>query len=280
MGRMTKRFPARLHVLLASTAPVGVVFRRGPVNAVCSILWKRDTDEFQIGQWLRARIYERRADLSPDGRHLIYFARSARSRQETRGSWTAISRAPWLKAIVLLGKGDCWQGGGLFTSNSRYWVNGGCCHFPIRDSGELSPDPKYRPAAFYGGECPGVYYLRLQRDGWLLKDQLTAGWGSELTVFEKALPRGWVLRKYAHAEAGSKEQGRGCYWDEHELEHPGDQRRLMLPEWEWAELDGAALVWAEHGQLKRGALDSNGLVEPRVLSDFNNLEFERRTAPY
>ncbi len=40
------------------------------------------------------------------------------------------------------------------------------------------------------------------------------------------------------------------------------------------------LVWAEHGQLKRAALDSNGLVEPRVLFDFNNLEFERRTAPY
>ena len=54
-------FPARLHALLASEAPVGVVFRRGPANSVCSILWKRDRDEFQIGQWLRARLYERKA---------------------------------------------------------------------------------------------------------------------------------------------------------------------------------------------------------------------------
>jgi len=34
----------------------------------------------------------------------------------TGGSWTAISRAPWLRALVLFGKGDCWHGGGLFTS--------------------------------------------------------------------------------------------------------------------------------------------------------------------
>jgi cytochrome bd-type quinol oxidase subunit 2 len=27
-----------------------------------------------VGQWLKGRIYERRSDLSPDGKHLIYFA--------------------------------------------------------------------------------------------------------------------------------------------------------------------------------------------------------------
>lgn len=31
---MTRGFPARLHVLLASKAPVGVVFRRGPASGV------------------------------------------------------------------------------------------------------------------------------------------------------------------------------------------------------------------------------------------------------
>lgn len=29
---MTRQFPARLHVLLASKAPIGVVFRRGPAS--------------------------------------------------------------------------------------------------------------------------------------------------------------------------------------------------------------------------------------------------------
>ncbi len=58
------RFPACLHVLLARQAPVGVVIRRGPSKAVCTIAWDRKRDQFQIGQWLRGRIYERRADLS------------------------------------------------------------------------------------------------------------------------------------------------------------------------------------------------------------------------
>jgi hypothetical protein len=249
---MPQRFPARLHVLLASQAPVGVVLRRGPSNAVCSVLWDRKRDKFQVGQWLRARIYERRSDISPDGRHLIYFARNARWASETKGTWTAISRAPWLKAEVLLGKGDCWQGGGLFTSNSRYWVNGGGCHFMIRDSQEMRPDPKFKPVAFYGGECPGVYYVRLQRDGWVLKDKLTAGLTSSFTVFEKTLPKGWILRKYAHAEVGAP-PGKGCYWDEHELEHPKLNHRFLLPKWEWADWDGKTHHLGQAARLLRNS---------------------------
>jgi hypothetical protein len=38
-------FPARLHALLASAAPVVLVFRRGPANSVCLILWNREPDE-------------------------------------------------------------------------------------------------------------------------------------------------------------------------------------------------------------------------------------------
>jgi hypothetical protein len=82
---MSRAFPARLHVLLASQARAGVVFRRGPVNAVCTIGWNLETDKFELGQWLRGRIYERRGDLSPDGRHLIYFARGGR-RHPGRGA--------------------------------------------------------------------------------------------------------------------------------------------------------------------------------------------------
>jgi hypothetical protein len=104
---MATRFPARLHVLLASEARVGVVIRRGPARAVCSILWDRNSDKFETGQWLRGRIYERRADVSPDGRYMIYFAMNGRWSSKSRGSWTAVSRAPWLNAVVLWGKGDC-----------------------------------------------------------------------------------------------------------------------------------------------------------------------------
>src|SRR5215468_8177777 len=131
---MSTRFPARLHAVLASQAPVGVVFRRGPAKSVCSVLWDRATDRFTLGQWLRGRIYERRSDISPDGKYLIYFAMNGKWESETRGSWTAISRTPYLKAIALLAKGDCWHGGGLFTGDRKYWLNDGHGHQLLKDS--------------------------------------------------------------------------------------------------------------------------------------------------
>lgn len=276
---MSRRFPARLHALLASDAQVGVVFRRGPAKSVCSVLWNRKTDRFTLGQWLRGRIYERRADISPDGRYLIYFAMNGKWTSETKGSWTAVSRAPWLKAVVLLGKGDCWLGGGLFTSKTRYWLNGDCGHFAIHDSSEVRRDTGFQPGGHYGGECPSVYYVRLQRDGWTLKDQLKESRSNTWTIFEKRLPRGWILRKYAHAEV-SAGPGKGCYWDEHELEKTELAIRLSFPDWEWADLDGKSLVWAAQGCLYRAGLESKGLGVPKLLFDFNDMKFEARAAPY
>jgi len=271
-------FPPRLHVLLASQTDVAVVLRRGPSKSVCSVLWHRRDDSFEIGQWMRGRIYERRADLSPDGRHLIYFAMNGHWTSETGGSWTAISRAPWLHAIALLGKGDCWHGGGLFTSNRTYWLNDGYGHRPLRDTTWITRDASFTPPAYYGGECPGVYYPRLLRDGWTLADRITNGRTESVTVFEKAIGA-WTLRKLAHEQVGAP-PGKGCYWDEHELESVRKHQRHAFPDWEWADVDRGTLVWAEHGRLSRAQLGAKGLVDPHVLHDFNGMKFEAIAAPY
>jgi hypothetical protein len=47
-----ERFPARIHVLLASKEPVGVVLRRGPSKQVCTLLWERRKDEFTLAQYI------------------------------------------------------------------------------------------------------------------------------------------------------------------------------------------------------------------------------------
>src|SRR5437762_11282439 len=118
----------RIHVLLSRDGHTGVVIRRGPSKRVCTIGWDRRQDTFVLGQWLRGRIYERRCDVSPDGNYMIYFAMNALWDSEAKGAWTAVSRAPYLKAIALWPKGDCWNGGGLFISNDRYWLNDGYGH--------------------------------------------------------------------------------------------------------------------------------------------------------
>ena len=275
---MPSTFPPRQHVLLARDAPMAVILRRGPSKAVCSILWDRRNDTFTLGQWLRGRIYERRSDLSPDGRHLIYFAMNGKWDGETGGSWTAISRAPYLKAIMLLGKGDCWNGGGFFTGKGTYWLNDGYGHKPLLSCSAVTRDAAYKPASHFGGECPSAYYPRLLRDGWTLIGKEGAQLDSR-TTFEKPLPHGWLLRKIAHEQVGAP-PGKSCYWDEHELVRPGGNEVISKPNWEWAEWSNRSLLWTEKGCLYRSGLTATGLENPTLLKDFTEMKFEPLEAPY
>src|SRR6185369_16654475 len=140
------KFAARVHVLLARDASVGVALRRGPSKRVCTVLWNRRKDEFRVGQWLNGRIYERRSDLSPDGKYLIYFAMNGRWESEAGGSWTAISRAPYLKAIAIFPKGDRWNGGGLFTGKATYSLNEVLDHSELRNTYEVRRDHAFLPS--------------------------------------------------------------------------------------------------------------------------------------
>jgi hypothetical protein len=269
----------RIHVLLARSAPIGVVIRRGPSKAVATLLWNRETDEFHLGQWLKGRIYERRSDLSPDGKHLIYFAMNGKVQSETGGAWTAISRAPYLKALALFAKGDTWHGGGLWTGSEKYWLNDGYGHMVLLDTKAVRRDVKYASSDNYGGECPGVYYRRLIRDGWFLKERIHSGKSKDKDIFEKPCSDGWTLRKIAHSELGAT-PGKGCYWDEHEMLHAASERSIALPHWEWADMDGKRIVWAAEGKLFAGRLTDQGLMDEKTLFDFNDMEFERVKAPY
>jgi hypothetical protein len=273
-------FPARLHVLLARTGNQALVIRRGPAKEVCAIGWDRARDTFEEGQWLRGRIYERRCDLSSDGKYFLYFAMNGHWGSATRGSWTAISRTPWLRALVLLGKGDCWHGGGLFTGTNTYWLNDGYGHKVMQESRHLIRDLQFRPAAHYGGECPGVYYNRLTRDGWHLVEHIVAHGMKAVTVFEKSIDKGWVLRKLAHEEVGAP-VGNGCYWDEHELEHAERNQRIACPDWQWAEWSRGELLYASKGCLYRVPRPTEqGLGEAKLIRDFNDMKFVARRAPY
>jgi hypothetical protein len=104
-------------VLPAREAPVAVILRRGPSAWYHVILWHTDSDRFEHGAWFRGRIYEEKCDLSPDGELLLYFALKGNWQSSYRGSWTAISRAPWLHALGLWPQGDTWGGGGRFIDD-------------------------------------------------------------------------------------------------------------------------------------------------------------------
>ena len=161
-----KEVPARLFMILARDAPTAVIFRRGPTDWVQLIKWNTQTDSFESGQWFHGRIYEHRADLSPDGSLLIYFAMKNSSRalqdRETKKFtyfWTAISKPPYFTALALWPKYGSWDGGGLFNSNNSILLN--------HEKEVAEPHPNHRPERLevvLKDHCD-IFSERLERDG-------------------------------------------------------------------------------------------------------------------
>ena len=172
-----KPFPARLHVIAARDAKSAVVIRRGPSKYTCVLSWNRENDEFKVAQWMKGKIYEECSDLSNDGKYFIYFALNGKWHRETQGVWTAISRAPWLKAIALFAKGNTWNGGGLFVSNTQYWVDGWSDHNHIRNTNEVRRIDTHPAQKYYKNGHFNVSFTRLYKYGWRpKKDVKKYGW--------------------------------------------------------------------------------------------------------
>lgn len=198
---------------------------------------------------------------------------------KAKGAWTAISKAPYLRALTLYAKGDCWHGGGLFRSSHEYWLNDGYGHELRLNNADLIKTTEYPWYEAYGGECLGVYFIRLQRDGWILKHTLSDNAGGHISVFEKHIHPNWTLRKMAHATIHHP-IGRGVYYDTHELLNSQTEEVIPCEKWEWADVDGERLVWAEQGMLHSGYIEATGLIRTKVLIDFNPMQFEKIKAPY
>ena len=320
---------ARIHAILAREAATAVVFRRGPSKRTAVIEWNLKTDTFKVGQWFYGSFYPYRCDLSPDGRHLVYFAakygrsstkaeliqkkieaeigpfswnkyeyyrkrekeleddQSIRSEVERRirageyndCSWTAVSRAPYLKALSLWFNGSGWNGGGLFVDNRRLALN----HPPfslgsiVRRGGgafqEVSP-PEYCKSWGYAGECPMVYVPRLMRDGWTMLVEDRKGW-----LFEKPLLRGMKLQKLFLS--GQSGPNHGCYWEQHAVVDADGKTVFDGADWSWADYDRSRrrIVLAENGVLYELRITGTDLRKKR-LRDFNDMVPERLTAPY
>jgi hypothetical protein len=268
--------PCRLSVLLAPSAPVAVILRRGPTKWVQLVKWRTDCDVFEAGQWFKGRIYDRRTDLSPDGTLLIYFASKFSGRtladSEYTYAWTAVSRPPYFTALALWPKGDCWHGGGLFLGNNRIWLN----HKP-----EVAvPHPKHGPKGLKVepnphacGEDWPIWSRRLQRDGWVLKQEgvftsTRNGWKTERTeVWERSnSANSTVLRR--STDAISFERAGGPYLESFRLQL--DSGELPLQDAHWADWDQAGrLVIAKGGKLFAVTVVSGQLVE-RELIDLNS----------
>lgn len=271
--------PARIHLLAAKEAPFVVVIRRKP-SRLCHIMcWNTKNDHFEYGSWFRGRIYEKRSDVSFDGKYMVYLAMG--SSGET---WTGVCQPPFLKTYVDWENCGTWHGGGVFTANRLLEINAGYAESvafeAIEKAGSKLPfrcktleNPGY-------GEDEGVLYPRLERDGFrrigpLGEEVVVPGIGYH-TVCKN--DPGWVVRpSRSHPELRlryrgySSGHGRIFEWDL--PEHPG----LLDDKVCWATYDSLGqLIVAREGILYRYQLKDLLDHKPSAVIDLEPLE---RPAP-
>jgi hypothetical protein len=277
--------PARLYVILAREASKAVILRRGPTRYVRAILWHTDSDEFEGGQWLRGRIYGERCALAPDGSLFLYFAgQQHKYGGGYRGTWSAISKPPYLTALALWPKGDTWGGGGVFIDNRTV------C---LQHCGLAEPHPDHQPPKSLRLITDSAQLTR--RDQASLDRIKAQGW--QLVYQPSNLPNTWGLRlddpPIWHRAHPSRQRyylaRRDCgYIPTHSpgpeiIEYAvGDRKRdteIPLEGASWADWDQRGrLVYARDGQIFAQDVEQIGTFA-RPLADFNDQTFESIAAP-
>ena len=159
MFKPKPKLPAHLKFFFAREAPVGVIFREGPRKRIRLILWHTDTDIFEPGHWFLGQIYFDQADLSPDGKLMIYSAYKWHQSEEDGYSdaWIAISKPPFLTALTLWPVS--WgRATGEFLDNQTVRLNG---------SVSVEPHPKHPLASWMNAiHQPIPNWDRYAKLGW------------------------------------------------------------------------------------------------------------------
>lgn len=146
---MSASVPPRLHCVPAARAPVVAVLRRGPTDWSQVGRWDLAAGRYEPGAWLRARIFPRRSDLSPDGRFLCCFVHQPSATWEHGETYVAVSKLPWMTALHASGTDGTWTRGHHFV-----------------EGGELREGDRELPAPFRLRPTPAVQFASERRRGW------------------------------------------------------------------------------------------------------------------
>lgn len=255
MNELTKP-TVKCFVLLPLDAKQAVIIRRGPSKKVGLFSWNLNNNEIKVSQWLKGRVYEYLSDITDDGRYLIYAA------NHKGKTYTAISKAPWLKALSIWSAYGSF-GGGLFKSNRQFMLFDRSDQYrahEIPDLNGIERDDELLK--------DGVYPARLLRFGWQLERQTAYS-----LTFIKALGKDMRLEttlSYRYNTISSQ------------------SHRLIIadkiidkPDWHWAEVVKKDLLWSANGCIYRIARSDLSLIDSaKPIHDFNTESFQALIAPY
>jgi hypothetical protein len=239
---------------MARKSKTAVIFRRGPSKWVQLIRRDTGSDTFEPGQWFHGRIYEKRGDLSPDGSLLVYFAQKISARtlkdKEYTYAWTAISKPPYLTALALWPKADCWDGGGLF----------------------LSPR----------GEDDPIFSERLKRDGWSLKQAWQVEFRGHPNWYRTTQPE--VREKWNRNRNYVLQMTRSISRLDYSEEYTVTDRRRShvhsIARASWVDWDqNGRLTFARDGKIFTGKQNNDGCWTEAELANFNSSRPEPLPSP-
>lgn len=290
-----------LYVIPASDGKSAVVFRRGPTKRVMIARWSLKDDRVDHGHWFAGRVYERHCDVSPDGTLLLYFAARYKAPLPT---WTAVSRVPYLTALVMW---TCYvNGGGYFETNRAialdefvssealrsknrqhlpFPVEELTRHLSVRHIG--STDDLRRPYC--------VEHGRLVRDGWHCTSegvQMVEGRFRfeprlvEPQVYERSMPNRRTGTRSPTLRRLLKSVGEYKTHETFEVIDHSGMRLRELVNCTWADWHMSGdLLFARDGclfRLKRIAVSTpveDPLANATLVHDFRALDFEKRKPP-
>lgn len=261
---MTK-VPPRLHVIPATGCDFALVLRRGPADVVASLLWDRKSGAVLLGQWLRGRIYEHRADISPDGRHMVYFAGTGKK------WWTALSRAPYLTALAFWPQNSTWHGGGAFDAKGHVWLNGADVSDAALPDGLRAAYPTAYPHATDGFFMGDMYTQAMEARGW----EHLSGAGYDVVLTKP-------ISSHRHLELRFKlsQKNRSIISNSYSVMDQQTNIRKEHPAWEWADTFGPEVQFAQQGALYAKNAENEEDADARLIHDFTAMTFEALKAPY
>ena len=238
--------------------------------------WDRVGNGFTPGQGFRGRVYERRCDLSPDGRRFVYFAARHGPRRDPDGigeAWTAISRPPNFTALALWTNLSIWYGGGVFKAERTVLLDVTC---------SLEPHLIFPVKRLKVGHCPAKsapWEQRLLNGGWRLVergfDPRTERRIGLREIWKKPHSRE-LMTLHRQIEESEFHSPDGPYRETIWLE--AADNLLPLADARWADCDRNRLVFTRAGALWQATVEHGALTENQLF-DFNSLRPREITAP-
>ncbi len=247
--RVTKS-KAKVHILLARESSLALIIRRKPTKRTCTILWDRADNTFSSGDCV-TMIEAKYCDLSPDGKHLFYFAGIRNN------YWVAICKTPILSDKVVHLKHPVY--GGNFIDNNKFQVHNPFNYFFEKEE-FIKSSHFHLKNSFIDGEGDDYYraYInRLIRDGWEVLTIENKNIGYKKYILKKKLTYSWHLEK---TFIGRREEYRLIKNNE----------AIDCLGWDWAEYDKGELLFTKEGCLYR--LDKIPHIDnAELIKDLNNI---------